>query len=399
MGYLSGIDKIKGNNLLISNNFVRVRKSNIKDLHPKLYENNKIFINLASKSIVESNNFGGLSSSWGGLLGIPSLQKIKASSKYKENPDLLFEAYKHILVKLNGYFKIYKFSNFNFHLTRNKFLINPKSQEIYLLCSYKKNGWENNEINIFPIIKDDCKRLEIQIKNDTILSIFKSKNGWLLKSKKREYFARELILAAGSITNRRFLLNLKKEFSEISLNDHAPFKIYLFRFFKFKRINLLKDNSTPIAACYVDKNHFFSFYSLNKFSPSFLSKFGFFGLILKILPKVIKKNLFLTQAWKNNHKKSLFSEEINKNDISYLQLITFFLKNGFFPLIFSFTKKGEGFHYMTDTSQHKANSLLFNLKGLKVLGGFCNQFDFKENPTLSFMADAYLQSKGFRLKK
>jgi hypothetical protein len=399
MGYLAGIDSIKGKNLLISNDSIYVGKVNLKKIHPKLYRKNNAFINVSNKSIVESNNFGGLSSSWGGLLGVPSLQKIKKLSKYKKNSDVLFNAYKSILIKLNEYFKLYKLSNFNFNLIKKKSQINLKNPEVYLLCSHKKNGWENNGINIFPIIKDDCKRLAIQIKNDAISSVLLSNNLWHLKSKNKDYFAREVVLAAGAITNRRLLMNVRKEFSGISLSDHAPYKVYLFRFFKQKKINLLVDNATPVAACYIDKHYLFSFYSLNKFSTGFLLKFGFFGLILDGLPNAFKENLFLSQVWINDHKKSLFSKKINKNDISYLQLIKFFLKNGFFPLIFSETKKGEGFHYMTDTNQHKANLLLSNLKGLKVLGGFCNQFDFKENPTLSFMADAYLQSKGFRLKK
>jgi hypothetical protein len=397
LGYLWGLKKDYKNKLLITNNAKKINNLNNYKFHPKLYNKNKLFINPESKIFGETNAKGGLSLAWGGVLSTPSLEDIKKYTKYSRNYKKLYLAYQKILINFCKNFKVNEFSNFNSRLVnisdiKKKKFNNFNNEKFYSISNYLKSAWENSKLSLFPLIKKECKKLSFRIKTDNVLSIKKNNNIWIIKCDKNVYFSKKIILSAGAISNRKILIFLDKKFQKIQLYDNVPNKIYAINFSN-KKIKL--NNFFLLPFIYLQKkNLLYAFYCIGQLSLSFLKKNGIIGFLISILPKLIRNNLYFIQQWQKNNNISLYSQKkIFVKRINYFKIIKSLFKLGFLTILINKTKKGEGFHYMTLTKQHKINPILKKHRNLTVLGGFCNNFSIYEHPTLSFMADAYLKAK------
>jgi hypothetical protein len=398
LGYLLGINKVSKNNLLITNDAKKIDNLNKSKFHPKLYYKKKLLINPKSKVFGETNSKGGLSLAWGGGLSIPNLKDIRKYTKYNKKPNFLYNAYYKILENFYKYFKIYNLKNFNFdtinlYQVKNKNFINFNSPNFYQISNNNKFAWSSFKFNLFPLIKTRCKKLLFEIKTDNVTSVKKSDNIWIVNCNNNFYYTKKIILAGGAISNRKLLIDLDEKFKKINLCDYPPNKIFAVRFFNLNKVNLIKNLSIAISGHFVRENLLYSVYSVDKLSYNFLKKNVFLGHIILALPKFIKKKLFFIQVWEKNNNISLFKPCAKLIKINYFRNLLNLIKFGFFPFFIKRTSNGEGFHYLTNTKQNIINKILKKYNNINVLGGFGNYFSFYEHPTLTFMADAYLQAK------
>jgi hypothetical protein len=391
LGFLLGKSKLK-NSLLLSSKSIKNYLDTAK--HPKIISNNQSFIKITNSNFGVTTNLGGLTSSWGGVLVILNKDKILKFTKYKNNFHPVLEAYKTILLCLKNFFTIYKHTYNKINIIKDSKQITANGNETYILGSNIKYGWEKGALNLYPLIKSECKRLQIPIFTGEAIKIDKVKKMWRVKcSDSKIFFTKNLILAAGGIGNHELLKSYTSDFNKVILNDHIPLKIIGFKFFSLKYSFLKKDFSTPISSISRDLNNFYVTYSLIKLSELFIKKLGFKGFLFLKMPGFIKEKIIFIQYWNMSLLDSIFSKSQKYPFNAILKALFFCVKNKVIPMHIEFTKKGEGYHYISNTNPDLLKQLFTKHNKLTILGGLTNNFSSNEHPTLTFMADAYIQSR------
>jgi hypothetical protein len=384
LGYILGM-KNGNNTLIISSKSLIGFNSKV---HPKLNLDNECIIDPVFGEYGITHNLGGLSSAWGGLLAVLKSNKFLQINGFN-NLRKVFKGYKLILTEMSNFFDLYKLDGSNFKKVLNAKQITVTKAETYLISSKFDFGWEKSGINIFQVIESRSKKLNIDLEVDKIAKISYVDGVWKVKGSLRHYLSKKLILSCGGFGNRELLCSLDKRFvfSFERLIDHVPKKIYAFKFFNFKKMIPLEHLGTPIVNVIRNSEEIISFYRLNKISRNFMGRLGFFGKVLEKLPTYLHRKLYFIQVWDSRTKSQFLGEKKSFNMPYFVNII----KLGFIPFMISSTKAGQGFHYMMpkDASLKK---VLSYYDELTILGGVGNSYDLLENPTLTFMVDAYVKA-------
>lgn len=359
-----------------------------QNFHLKLTQNKKSIIDPLYGNFGVTHNLGGLSAAWGGVLAVPDPKKIKEIFTKKEK--LILNIYKLILIKLKDEYQIFKVNKSSFSKINEDSEITVNNSETYIISTKKKYSWESGGMNIYPLIKKNIKQNNIKLYKSEVKGINKINDRWIIRTPNKTYYANKVILGCGALGNLRILENLDNKFKiqRKYLTDHTPFKIHLLKLTNSLKIEEFKNKSTPISFLKRDPNSIKIFYKLEKLSNNFFYKLGIIGKLFLLMPNLLKKNLYFMQIWDQNTTLPIFIKRRNSGCLSYLFSL---MKSGFIPIWITQTKPGEGFHYL-NTENIKFNHLLSYYPNLTVLGGN-NKFNLFENPTLTFMVDAYVKEK------